>query len=75
MLDQGARELGMSQKAYYGNGEYVAEGRLRLLTKYGHDNVWSLFYVGKEAELLAPTSVLYHARDNVAVFLAHDSEV
>ena len=52
LLDQGARELGLSQKAYYANGENVAEGQLRMRARYGYDNVWSLFYVGKEAELL-----------------------
>ena len=51
-LDQGARELGLSLEEYYSKGEYVAEGQLRMREKYGYDNVWSLFYVGKEAELL-----------------------
>lgn len=52
LLDQGARELGMSLQEYYSNGEHVAEAQLRMRAKYGYDNVWSLFYVGKEAELL-----------------------
>lgn len=51
LLDQGAREMGMSIETYVSNGEYVAEAQLRMLKKFGHDNVWSLFYVGKEAEL------------------------
>ncbi|GAB1393502.1 uroporphyrinogen decarboxylase family protein [Rhodocyclaceae bacterium] len=59
LLDQGARELGLSQQAYYSKGEYVAEGQLRLSKRYGHDNVWSLFYVGKEAELLGCREILY----------------
>ncbi len=52
LFDQGAAELGLSLQEYYSNGEYVAEAQLKMLQKYGHDNVWSLFYVGKEAALL-----------------------
>jgi hypothetical protein len=26
----------------------VAEAQLRMLAKYGHDNVWTLFYVGRK---------------------------
>jgi len=59
MLDQGAKELGMSLEKYYSKGEYVAEGQLRLRAKYGFDNLWSLFYVGKEAELLGCKKILY----------------
>jgi uroporphyrinogen decarboxylase len=59
MLDQGAKELGLSLKEYYSRGEYVAEGQLRLREKYGYDNLWSLFYVGREAELLGCTKILY----------------
>lgn len=58
-LDQGARELGLSIEDYYSKGEYVAEGQLRMREKYGYDNVWSLFYVGKEAELLGCQKILY----------------
>ena len=59
LIDQGARELGMSLKAYYSKGEYVAEGQLRMLEKYGHDNVWGLFYVGREAELLGCREIIF----------------
>ncbi|HEX8989663.1 MAG TPA: uroporphyrinogen decarboxylase family protein [Rhodocyclaceae bacterium] len=59
LLDHGARELGMSQREYYRKGEHVAEGQLRLNRRYGHDNVWSLFYVGKEAELLGCREILF----------------
>jgi methanogenic corrinoid protein MtbC1/uroporphyrinogen-III decarboxylase len=52
LLDQGAREMGMPLEEYFSRGEYVAEAQLRMLKRFGHDNVWSLFYVGKEAELL-----------------------
>lgn len=76
LLDQGARELGMSPKEYYSRGEHVAAGQLRLREKYGHDNVWSLFHVGQEAELLGCRDILY-AEDgppNVAGFViqSHD---
>lgn len=61
LLDQGARELGMPLREYYSNGEHVAEGQLRLREKYGHDNVWSLFYSGKEAEVLGPAKIAFAA--------------
>ena len=60
LLDQGAKELGIATlKEYYSNGEYVAEGQLKMREKYGYDNVWSLFYVGKEAELLGCQKIIY----------------
>ena len=59
LLDQGARELGLSIKEYYSRGEYVAEGQLRMREKYGYDNLWSLFYVGKEAELLGCKKIIF----------------
>lgn len=59
LLDQGARELGMSIEQYFSNGEYVATAQLKMLEKFGHDNVWSLFYVGREAELLGCNKICY----------------
>ena len=59
LLDQGARELDVSLPAYYSSGERVAEAQLRMRERYGHDNVWSLFYVGKEAELLGCRRIIY----------------
>jgi uroporphyrinogen-III decarboxylase len=59
MLDQGAREMGMSLRDYYSKGEYVAEGQLRLRARYGYDNLWTTFYVGREAELLGCKRMLY----------------
>ena len=59
LIDQGAWEMGMSPQEYFANGEYVAEAQLRMQARYGHDNVWSLFYVGKEAELLGCRKILY----------------
>jgi uroporphyrinogen-III decarboxylase len=71
LLDQGARELGLSQKAYYAKGENVAEAQLRMRSRYGYDNVWSLFYVGKEAELLGCREILFDdaGAPNVADFV------
>ena len=59
LLDQGADELGMPLQEYYSKGENVAEGQLRMREKYGYDNVWNLFYVGKEAELLGSGEPLF----------------
>jgi len=74
LLDQGARELGMPLREYYRRGEHVAEGQLRMRARFGHDNVWSLFYVGKEAELLGCREILYHddGPPNVADFVIKD---
>jgi uroporphyrinogen decarboxylase len=76
LLDQGARELGMTQKQYYAKGENVAEGQLRMRARYGYDNVWSLFYVGKEAELLGCEDILFddQGSPNVAEFVIQDDE-
>ena len=59
LLDQGAGELGLPLQEYYARGERVAEAQLRLRAKFGYDNVWSLFYVGKEAELLGCRKMLF----------------
>ena len=59
LLDQGAKELGISLEEYYAHGDYVAEAQIRMREKYGHDNVWSLFYVGKEAELLGCNKIIF----------------
>lgn len=71
LLDQGTRELGLSAKQYYKQGTTVAEAQLRMLKRYGHDNVWSLHYVGKEAELLGCESILFadDGTPNVADFV------
>ncbi len=74
LLDQGARELGLSQREYYARGENVARGQLRMRERYGHDNVWSLFYVGKEAEFFGCNEILW-AEDgapNVADFVIRE---
>lgn len=71
LLDQGARELGMSLEEYYARGEHVAEGQLKLQARYGYDNVWCLAYVGVEAEVLGCREILYadDGPPNVADFV------
>lgn len=71
LLDQGARELNMSPEQYYSRGEYVADAQLKMLKRYGHDNVWSLSYVGKEAQLLGCQKILFakNGVPNVADFV------
>jgi uroporphyrinogen decarboxylase len=59
LLDHGARELGMRSEEYFSKGEHVADAQLRMQKRYGHDNVWSLHYVGKEAELLGCHNILF----------------
>jgi len=59
LLDQGARELGLPLEEYYASGEHVAEAQLKMRAKYGYDCLWSLFYVGKEAELLGCRKMIY----------------
>lgn len=60
LLDQGARELGLSIEDYYRSGENVAEGQLRMRARHGYDNVWCLFYVGREAELLGCKKIRFY---------------
>lgn len=59
LLDQGAKELGLSIEEYYKSGEQVAEAQLKMRAKYGYDCLWSLFYVGKEAELFGCSKMIY----------------
>jgi len=74
LLDQGAHELGMSLRDYYARGAHVAEGQVRLREKFGYDNVWSLFYVGREAELLGCRDIHFSESGppNVAEFVIRD---
>ena len=59
LLDQGVRELGVTPRRYYNDGALVAEAQLRLREKYGHDNLWAIFYIGKEVGLFGAVEVLY----------------
>lgn len=71
LIDQGANVLGLPLETYFSDGAHVAEAQLRMREQYGYDNVWSLFYVGKEAELLGCRNVIYAADGppNVADFI------
>lgn len=59
LIDQGAREMGLKPREYFANGAHVAEAQLRMRRRWGHDNLWSLFYVGKEAELFGCRRMIY----------------
>jgi len=59
LIDQGAKELNLPLKEYFSKGEYIAEAQLKMREKYGYDNVWCLFYVGKEAEMLGCKKIIY----------------
>lgn len=61
LFDQGAKLLGMSTERYYSSGECVAKAQLLLREQYGYDNLWSLFYVGREAELLGCRRIIFAA--------------
>ncbi len=59
LLDQGARELGVSLREYYSQGELVAEGQLRMRDKYGYDTLLGFFYSALEAEILGCQNIIY----------------
>ncbi len=59
LLDQGAIELGLPLQEYYSRGELVAEAQLRMRERYGYDNLWCLFYVGKEAEAWGCKKIIF----------------
>jgi len=44
MTMHGAKELGMTIKEYFSDGRNVAEGQLRLFSKYGNDCLYAFFY-------------------------------
>ncbi|MBF0550497.1 MAG: uroporphyrinogen decarboxylase family protein [Deltaproteobacteria bacterium] len=71
LFEQGAGELGMTVREYYSKGEYVAEGQIRMRAKYGYDNVWGLFYLGRKAELLGCRDIIFptDGPPNVADFV------
>ena len=59
LVDQGARELGVSLRDYYASGELVSEGQLRLREKYGYDTLLGMFYAALEAEILGCDNIIY----------------
>lgn len=76
LLDQGVAELGIPSHEYYTSGERVAEAQLRMREKYDYDNLWCLFYVGREAEMLGCKQILF-AQDgppNVAEWVINSPE-
>ncbi len=58
-LDHGPIELNMHPKEYFSRAEYMVEGQLRLLKRYGHDNAWAMSYVGVEAQILGCQEILF----------------
>lgn len=46
----GAREKGLPIKEYFSKAEYVADGQLRMLKKYGGDCLYPFFYAPVEIE-------------------------
>jgi len=50
MTMHGAKELGMTIKEYFSDGRNVAEGQLRLFSKYGNDCLYAFFYAPVEVE-------------------------
>ncbi len=40
----GAKELGLPLKTYFSKADYVVEGQMRLLAKYGHDCLYGFCY-------------------------------
>lgn len=46
----GAKELGLTIREYFSRADYVAEGQVRLLEKYQHDNIYTFFYAAVETE-------------------------
>lgn len=59
LLEQGAREMGMSIQEYYSRGEYVAEGQLKLRERYGYDQLWAYHYTALDAEILGSKRTIY----------------
>jgi uroporphyrinogen decarboxylase len=54
----GAKELGVSIKEYFSNGENVYKGQLKLREKYKHDCYYTFFYAAVEVEAFG-ADILY----------------
>ena len=59
LVDQGAREMGVSLRDYYASGGLVAEGQLRMREKYGYDSLLGMFYSALDVELLGCRQIIY----------------
>jgi len=46
----GAKELGLSVEEYFSQAKHVVEGQLRMLRKYRHDCLYSVFHAAAEYE-------------------------
>ncbi|CAK0781781.1 Uroporphyrinogen_deCOase domain-containing protein [Gammaproteobacteria bacterium] len=53
----GAKELGLTIKDYFSRAEYVIEGQMRLLHKYGSDCLYPFFYAPLELEAFGGTTL------------------
>lgn len=53
----GAKELGLSIRAYFSRAEYVVEGQMRLLEKYRSDCLHPFQYASLEVEAFGGTTV------------------
>lgn len=55
----GAKELSLELKEYFSKAEYIVEGQLRMVKRYGHDCVYPFFYGAKEFEAFGGDVVFY----------------
>ena len=55
----GARELGLSIKEYFSKPEYLAEGQLRMRSRYGHDCLYGFSYAAAEAEAFGSETIFF----------------
>ncbi|CAK0777846.1 Uroporphyrinogen_deCOase domain-containing protein [Gammaproteobacteria bacterium] len=53
----GAKELGLTIEDYFSRAEYVIEGQMRLLNKYGSDCLYPFFYAPLELEAFGGTTL------------------
>jgi uroporphyrinogen decarboxylase len=59
LLEQGAKELGMSIREYYSKAENVARAQLIMQDKYAYDNVWGFSYAASLAEMLGSKNTIF----------------
>lgn len=59
MLEQGAKELGLSIKSYYESPDQVSTGQIKMRKRYGYDCVWGFYSVAHLAAALGCRSIIY----------------
>jgi uroporphyrinogen decarboxylase len=59
LLMQGAEEMGLDLQTYFSRGDYLAEGQLRLLDKFGHDCVFGFPHVVEDITAFGAEIVYY----------------